>query len=105
MVEIGDSIGDRGCEEAVDASGAAGRPVLGEGSHLRGQKLGEGEGRGSRRGGRVGGGLGGGVGGDGVGGCGRGRPSCGRRPPSGSDDFPSGGNTPIERVAAGHCRG
>jgi hypothetical protein len=52
MVEIGNSIGDRGCEEAVEAPGAAGRPVLGEGSHLRGQKLGEGEGRGTRQKGR-----------------------------------------------------
>ncbi len=29
----------------------------------------------------------------------------GAAPPSGSDNFPSGGNTPIERAAAGHCRG
>jgi hypothetical protein len=98
----------------VEAPEASGRPVLGEVSHQRGQKLGEGVGIGIRQrgkggaiggGGIGGGGLGGGIGGEGVGGCRRGCPSGGRLPPAGATTSLAVATLPLREPPLGSVEG
>jgi hypothetical protein len=137
MVEIGDSIGDRGCEVAVEATGPFGLWL----PCPRGREPSERAETWRRRGDRESA-EGYRAGGEGPSvaealaaagreeaaaaeasaaagweeasaaeaaqasaAAGEAAPVAGAAPPSGSDDFPSGGNTPIERAATGHCRG